>query len=247
MPLKGDAKEVAQSMKKTYGKDWEKVFYATANAQKRKPETWKKKSATEKLAAILDDFDDGVPGGLAAGKPDQEFPQDQLHEGKEVEAEEHGGTPAVAKDIAKDHLTEDPKYYDHLEKMEDLGAKIMKAAVLMPQKQPSVAPGIEGPMKFVDAKTGAVPQLTAPVGTQQGKPTTAPGMTPSAPTQPAPQGAPGTPAVTPTPIASAPTVPQGNMMATASERVPRAKTASHADLIKAQFTALRLSGILDEV
>jgi hypothetical protein len=245
MPLKGDAVKVHASMVETYGKEkGERVFYATANSQKRKPETWKKKSAAEKLAAILDDLDDGVPGGLAAGKSDQEFPQDQLHEGKEVEAEEHGGTPAIAKDIAKDHLTEDPKYYTHLEKMEELGGKIMKAAVLMPQKQPSVAPGIEGPTKLIDAKTGAVPQLaTQGGGAPQGKPTTPPPkMTPS--NVQTPPTSPGTP--TASTVASTPTnMPGGGMMVTAA--VPRAKTASHAGLLKAQFQALRLSGILNEV
>ena len=42
MPLSahyhGSGEKVASSMKKTYGKDWERVFYATENARKQKPE-----------------------------------------------------------------------------------------------------------------------------------------------------------------------------------------------------------------
>lgn len=46
MPITGDAAKVKKSMEKQYGKEeGERVFYATANKQKRKPETWKKKAA----------------------------------------------------------------------------------------------------------------------------------------------------------------------------------------------------------
>jgi len=45
MPIKGDAKKVLKSMKDQYGdEEGERVFYATANKQKRKPETWEKKA-----------------------------------------------------------------------------------------------------------------------------------------------------------------------------------------------------------
>ena len=45
MPLKGDAKKVMESMKDQYGDEKaEEVFYATANKQDRRPETWEKKS-----------------------------------------------------------------------------------------------------------------------------------------------------------------------------------------------------------
>ena len=51
MPIKGDAKKVQKAMKDEYGEEeGERVFYATANKQKRKPETWKKKAA---LTAVL--------------------------------------------------------------------------------------------------------------------------------------------------------------------------------------------------
>jgi hypothetical protein len=46
MPLNDTASKVKASMEDTYGKDkGERVFYATASKQKRKPETWKKQAA----------------------------------------------------------------------------------------------------------------------------------------------------------------------------------------------------------
>ena len=58
-----------------------------------------------------------LPGGLAKGKKDDEFDEKQLEKGIKVELE-HSGDKEAAKEIAKDHLTENPKYYDHLEDME---------------------------------------------------------------------------------------------------------------------------------
>jgi len=191
-------------MKKTYGKDWEKVFYSTANKQGRKAETWEKKK-TKKLAVILDNLpNDAVPGGLAAGKPDSAFPKDQIQDGIKVEVAEHGLDPAQAKDFSKDHLTEDKAYYDHLEKMEQLGSRIMKVSALVPQRAPSVAPGIEGPLKLVDQQTGA-PPAAAPAAPQAGKPTTpqvAATQPPGALPQAQPQ-VPGAPAAAPMPKAAA--------------------------------------------
>lgn len=57
MPITGDAKKVFKSMKKTYGSEEEakKVFYATANKQKRKPETWKKAAVRPNAALTVMD------------------------------------------------------------------------------------------------------------------------------------------------------------------------------------------------
>ncbi|MFW9879124.1 MAG: DUF5661 family protein [Candidatus Thorarchaeota archaeon] len=59
---------------------------------------------------------DKIPGGLAEGKKIK-FNKKQLRKGIKVEME-HTNDPAIAREIAKDHLVEDPKYYDKLEKME---------------------------------------------------------------------------------------------------------------------------------
>lgn len=65
-----------------------------------------KKTASEKLS-----------GGLADGKEDEEFCPKQIEKGIEVE-KEHTPDKEIRKEIAKDHLVENDKYYDYLEKME---------------------------------------------------------------------------------------------------------------------------------
>jgi len=59
-------------------------------------------------------------GGKADDKPDSKYDKNQLDMGKKVE-EEHVGKdePQAAKEIAKDHLEENPKYYSKLKKMEE--------------------------------------------------------------------------------------------------------------------------------
>jgi hypothetical protein len=54
---------------------------------------------------------ESMQGGLADGMADEEFDPDQLEEGATDEAEEHTEDPEQAKEIAKDHLAKDPKYY----------------------------------------------------------------------------------------------------------------------------------------
>lgn len=60
-----------------------------------------------------------APDLISGGKADTKQPAtpQALSQGAKVEAE-HTSSPAVAKEIAKDHLTEDPTYYDKLKKME---------------------------------------------------------------------------------------------------------------------------------
>lgn len=60
---------------------------------------------------------DLIKGGLADNKPDSAFDSTQLAKGAKVERE-HTNDPAIAREIAKDHLTEDPAYYKKLAKME---------------------------------------------------------------------------------------------------------------------------------
>jgi hypothetical protein len=58
-----------------------------------------------------------IPGGLSQGLPDSMFDKRQIQKGIKVELE-HTKDRNIAKEIAKDHLTESPKYYDFLEDME---------------------------------------------------------------------------------------------------------------------------------
>ena len=68
---------------------------------------------------VFKGVEDIIPGGLADDVPASELPEDQLEKGTEVEFE-HTDNPAIAQEIAKDHLVEDDEYYDYLEDMEDL-------------------------------------------------------------------------------------------------------------------------------
>jgi hypothetical protein len=61
-----------------------------------------------------------IKGGLADKRPDSDFDAEQLKNGIKVEME-HTDDPKIAKEIAKDHLTEDPNYYKKLKKIEKHG------------------------------------------------------------------------------------------------------------------------------
>lgn len=64
---------------------------------------------------------DAVKGGIADRKKESDFDSKSLKKGEKVE-EEHTKDKKVAKEIASDHLTEDPKYYEKLKKMEKKSA-----------------------------------------------------------------------------------------------------------------------------
>lgn len=63
---------------------------------------------------------DILPGGIGDQKNVWDFDPRQVNKGIRVEME-HTGDAEVALDIVKDHLTEDPRYYDKLEKIERSG------------------------------------------------------------------------------------------------------------------------------
>ncbi|NIT79606.1 MAG: hypothetical protein GWN58_33150 [Anaerolineae bacterium] len=60
---------------------------------------------------------DKLPGGLGDKKTDEDFSKEQLDMGQKVEME-HTTDPEVAREIARDHLTEDPEYYTKLKTIE---------------------------------------------------------------------------------------------------------------------------------
>jgi hypothetical protein len=65
---------------------------------------------------------DLIPGGLSEHSKKKFDPQ-ELSKGKKVE-KEHSNDPKYSEEIAKDHLTEDPDYYNMLELMENPAALI---------------------------------------------------------------------------------------------------------------------------
>jgi hypothetical protein len=58
-----------------------------------------------------------IKGGLGDNRPDSDFDQEQLKNGIKIEME-HTKDRKIAKEIAKDHLSEDPNYYKKLKKIE---------------------------------------------------------------------------------------------------------------------------------
>lgn len=62
---------------------------------------------------------DRIPGGIADNIPDDAFDPQALAQGIRVESE-HTSDKDVAREIATDHLAEDPEYYQKLKLVEDL-------------------------------------------------------------------------------------------------------------------------------
>lgn len=71
---------------------------------------------------------DHIPGGLADEKSPDDFDPEALAKGTEVELE-HTDDPQIATEVAMDHLTEDPKYYDKLEVLEKKTAMSLRKSV----------------------------------------------------------------------------------------------------------------------
>lgn len=61
-----------------------------------------------------------LQGGISDDRPDSDFDKAALSKGMKVE-HEHTSDHDIAKEIAKDHLGEDPNYYDKLAKIESTG------------------------------------------------------------------------------------------------------------------------------
>jgi len=81
-------------------------------ATKEGPQQYLQRRDQEKKAAEI------VRGGKADWMSDDRFSDKQLRMGVSIE-KEHTTNPRLAKEIAKDHLTEDRNYYTHLNEMED--------------------------------------------------------------------------------------------------------------------------------
>lgn len=83
-----------------------------------KPVGWRNESYRHYLAAKgVRTKNDMIKGGLADRYGSSRYDAGQIRKGIKVEME-HTDDPRIAEEIARDHLEEDPKYYDHLEEME---------------------------------------------------------------------------------------------------------------------------------
>ena len=67
-----------------------------------------------------EDYEDKMPGGMGDKKTPEDFDPKAIEKGIKVEME-HTDSKETAREITIDHLTEDPKYYDKLQKMESGG------------------------------------------------------------------------------------------------------------------------------
>lgn len=75
----------------------------------------------------MSDWKDKMPGGLGDKKNPSDFDPEALAQGLVVEME-HTTDPLLAQEIAMDHLTEDPCYYEKLEQMEKQAQSAAKLA-----------------------------------------------------------------------------------------------------------------------
>lgn len=82
-------------------------------------EDLKAKKSMPGITALEDYLEkaDKIPGGLAAKRDPASFDSKSVARGRKVEME-HTTDPKVAEEIARDHLTEDPSYYEKLARME---------------------------------------------------------------------------------------------------------------------------------
>lgn len=73
----------------------------------------------QEITSLLKDtsWKDAINGGLADNKNPKDFNPKSLEKGMKVEME-HTNDPKIAIEIAMDHLTEDPNYYEKLELIE---------------------------------------------------------------------------------------------------------------------------------
>lgn len=108
------------------GSGYKVVNKETGKTYSKKPMS--KKKAEAQRAAIhananesvckfykkLDEALDKLPGGLADNEPDSNFDQTELNMGIRHEME-HTQDEDLAREIAKDHLKEDPHYYSKME------------------------------------------------------------------------------------------------------------------------------------
>lgn len=76
-----------------------------------------KPGKTGKCKKRIRKSDDKIPGGLADKRKPEDFDQEALKEGIKVEME-HTNDQNIAREIAMDHLTEDPEYYKKLKTIE---------------------------------------------------------------------------------------------------------------------------------
>ena len=104
---------------------------------------------------------DRLAGGLADHIPASEFDRRSLRAGATVERE-HTKDPALATEIAKDHLAEDPKYYAKLKRMEKAAAMPILPIVSAIASVASTVGSMKGPKSPAAPEAPKAPVAPAP-------------------------------------------------------------------------------------
>lgn len=71
---------------------------------------------------------DILPGGQADNMPDSKFNKKKLRHAQKHEME-HTTNPAIAKEVAKDHMLEDEDYYQKIQKIEKLSTLLKLSTI----------------------------------------------------------------------------------------------------------------------
>jgi hypothetical protein len=79
-------------------------------------------------STIPQKYHDRIPGGLADKGAPKDVDPVQVEKGIQVELE-HTNDPSIAREIAYDHLSEDPGYYTKLEKVEKKAQRVVGASL----------------------------------------------------------------------------------------------------------------------
>jgi hypothetical protein len=81
---------------------------------------------------------DILPGGQADNMPDSRFNKKKLRHAQKHEME-HTTNPAIAKEVAKDHMLEDENYYKKIQKIEKLSTLLKLSTIRTTQGHESDA------------------------------------------------------------------------------------------------------------
>ena len=115
--IEEDSEDIIAREKKAMSGLEESPEQRLARLQKLKREINRVKKKTNTYGAKKRIEEDMIEGGLGDKVPRSKFNKNSVNKGIKIEME-HTDNPVIAAEIARDHLTEDPQYYEKLERME---------------------------------------------------------------------------------------------------------------------------------
>lgn len=120
----GDPKDYDRAME--HSPWWEKALgeeddFRGGDPEEMRQKKEEKREEAEEMKSIRRGCNEEISGGLSSGKCPSDYDQAELEAGVKVELEHTGRNKKMAREIAMDHLQEDPQYYRKLAKMENVG------------------------------------------------------------------------------------------------------------------------------